>query len=184
MSEIKEPFSKKRRPLQELLPLEQPLRIEIDPSSICNFKCDFCFQSIASDFKGQIMSKELFEKILIQLKEFKDPISKIYLYALGEPLLNKNLPYFVKRLKEEGVASNVAITTNGSLLSRNLARQLVMAGLDQISISLNGLCDNDFKRICKANVDFEEMYDAIKYFYENKGTCYVHIKIEGKLYPR
>ena len=144
MSEIKTPFSEKRKPLHEMLPLSQPLRIEIDPADICNFKCDFCFQKIDKDFNGRVMPVEIFEEILSQLKQFDEPIKKVYLYALGEPLLNKNVPYFIKRLKEENVAETVAITTNGTMLTHELSEQLINNGLDQLSISVNGLCDDDF----------------------------------------
>lgn len=42
---LTKPIRNDRKPLQELLPLEQPLRIFIDPCDICNFRCKFCFQS-------------------------------------------------------------------------------------------------------------------------------------------
>lgn len=180
MSEIKTPFSDKRKPLHELLPLDQPLRVEIDPADVCNFKCSFCFHSKKdSDFYGKMMDRETFELIVSQLKEFKKPITKVYLYALGEPLINKDTPYFVSKLKEEGVAETVAITSNGSLLTHNLSDSLIGAGLDQLSISINGLCDEDYQRICNASIDFLRILDEIEYFYKNKNGCYLHVKLEG-----
>lgn len=32
-----------RQPLQNLAPLATPFVIYFDPSSVCNFKCNFCF---------------------------------------------------------------------------------------------------------------------------------------------
>lgn len=43
MKELSVPIRSDRKPLQELLPMDKPLRINIDPSELCNFKCDFCF---------------------------------------------------------------------------------------------------------------------------------------------
>lgn len=185
MSEIKTPFSEKRKPLHELLPLSQPLRVEIDPADMCNFKCDFCFQKLDSRFVGRLMTEDIFETIVSQLKEFNEPIKKVYLYALGEPLLNKKVPHFIKRLREENVAEIIAITSNGTMLTHELSEQLIENGLNQLSISVNGLCDDDFKRICHADVNFEKYISEIKYFNEIKGDdCYLHCKLEGDYFTK
>ena len=69
MSEVKSPFSSDRKPLQTLIPLDNPIRLEIDPSSVCNFKCDFCFQSKAKNFRGKVLTNELFDMAVEQLQE-------------------------------------------------------------------------------------------------------------------
>lgn len=182
MSEIKTPFSKERKSLHDLLPLRAPLRVEIDPCDVCNLRCDFCFQDKVNnkDYCGHLMDVELFERIICQLKEFGGkPIKKVYLYALGEPLLHPNIADFVARLKQTHVAEIVAITTNGTKITRDLSDDLINAGLDQISISVNGICDEDFMRICHTSVNFENYISNIRYLYEHKKECYVHVKLEG-----
>lgn len=184
MKKLTPPIRKDRKPLQDLLPLKQPLRVNIDPCDICNFKCDFCFQCKDTGFKGSIMTTDMFERVVDQLKEFAEPINVVHLYALGEPFINKNMPLFIRRLKEEGVAKEVKTTTNGSLLSPEMIDGILEAGLDEISISLNGLKDEDFKRIAAANVKFDQMYDNLKYLYERRGSCHVHIKIIGDYFSK
>lgn len=179
MAELTPPIRKDRKPLQELLPLAQPLRVNIDPCDACNFKCDFCFQCKGTGFKGGVMTEETFERVLVQLKEFAEPINVVHLFALGEPLLNKNLSFFIRRIRQENVAKEVKITTNGSLLSHPLINEMMDAGLDEIVISLNGLCDDDFVRVANTKVDFAQMLDNIKYLYAHKKNCHVHIKIIG-----
>ena len=179
MGEVARPFSNDRKPLQELVPLRTPMRLEIDPSSICNFKCDFCFQHRVKNFHGTLLTRELFEKILSQVLEFEDPIKVLYLYTLGEPMVNQDLPYFIRRVHETGAANKIAITSNGSLLTHELTDAMLDSGLNSLSISLNGLSDEDFQRVCNAKVDCEKLYDEISYFYSKKGDCNLHIKIEG-----
>lgn len=179
MKELTTLIRKDRKPLQELLPLKQPLRVNIDPCDICNFKCDFCFQCKKPEFKGSVMTVELFEKTIAQLKEFDDPINVVQLFALGEPLLNKNISFFIRRIREENVAKEVKITTNGSLLTPSLIDRLMEAGLDELVISLNGLNDKDFERISNVRINFGNMFDNIKYLYANRRDCHVHIKIIG-----
>ena len=170
-----------RKPLWEMVPLKQPLRVNIDPCDLCNFKCDFCFQSKGTGFKGNVMTIEVFERIITQLKEFDDPINVIQLFCLGEPLINKDVPFYIKRIRDERVAKEVKITTNGSLLTHNLIDQLFEAGLDELVISLNGLNDDDFFRVTNTKVSFPELLDNIKYIHshKNKGLCHFHVKIIG-----
>lgn len=52
---LEAPIRSDRKPLHEMLPLSQPLRVLIDPSDVCNFRCDFCFQS-KMNFRGTTMS--------------------------------------------------------------------------------------------------------------------------------
>lgn len=184
MKELTTLVRKDRKPLWELLPLKQPLRVNIDPCDACNFKCDFCFQCKSAEFKGNIMSVELFEKTIAQLKEFDEPINVIQLFCLGEPLINKHVPLFIRRIREENVAKEVKITTNGSLLTHSLIDELMEAGLDEFVISLNGLKDEDFERISSAKVSFEDMFDNIKYLYAHKKNCHVHIKIIGDYFSK
>lgn len=179
MKELTPPIRGDRQPLWELLPLKQPLRVNIDPCDVCNFKCDFCFQSKSREFKGSIMTAEMFEKAVMQLKEFDEPINVVHLFALGEPLINQNIPRFIRRLKEEAVAKEVKITTNGSLLTRSLIDEIVEAGLDELTISLNGLNDRDFERIVNVRIRFDELFENLKYLYAHKGNCHIHIKMIG-----
>lgn len=179
MKELTPPIRTDRKPLWKLLPLKQPLRVNIDPCDVCNFKCDFCFQSKSKEFKGNIMTVEMFERVIKQLKEFDNPINVIHLYGLGEPLINKNIARFIQRIREENVANEVKTTTNGSLLTHSLIDQLMEAGLDELTISLNGLKDEDFERIARTKISFEDMFERIKYLFAHKGNCHVHIKIVG-----
>lgn len=179
---LTKPIRKDRKPLHELLPLAKPLRVMIDPCDICNFRCNFCFQSQYDFGKGSQMSIETFDRVMDQLGEFDGPINIIHLYGLGEPMINKNLPYFIRTIKNRKIAKEVAITSNGSLLSHDYSDELIEAGLDRLSISLNGLSDDDFKRIVGVTVSFQKIYDEIKYFYNHRKQCHLHVKINGECF--
>lgn len=175
---LQKPIRSDRVELYSILPISQPLKILLDPSDICNFRCKFCFQS-RTDFKGQLMTEEIFERVISQLKEFDEPINIIHLYNLGEPLLNKNISKWVKRILEEKVAKEVSVTTNGSMLSYEMSDALVEAGLTKITVSLNGLSDEDYERIVGRKQEFEQIYNQIKYFYKKRKQCHLHVKING-----
>ncbi|RDU70622.1 radical SAM protein [Helicobacter aurati] len=187
-AEFRQPYSKDRKPLIELLPLHQPLTMYIDPSNICNFKCSFCFQSNTNAKKEMYltqMSLETFTTILKQLAEFDNPIKMIHLHGFGEPLLNPHFPLFVKLAKESKVSERIATTSNASLLTRDLSRAIIESGLDQIHFSIYGLNDESYKIFSKKSLRFSQIVENIKYFYEHKTlyakeyghNCHVHIKM-------
>ena len=182
LDKLTAPIRKDRVPLQDLLPLSAPLRIFIDPCDICNFRCNFCFQSKQDNFNGQMMNEKLFTVALDRISEFKQAINVIHLYGFGEPLLNPNVARFVRMIKASGLSKEVAITSNGSMLTHEISRTLVDAGLDRLSISLNGVCDDDFLNTVGVKVKFDDLYNEIKYFYSIRGKCHLHVKINGECF--
>ncbi len=56
----------------------------------------------------------------------------------GEPLLAPGLAPLIQAVKALNLVEDVALTSNGVLLDRPLARRLKQAGLDRITISLDG----------------------------------------------
>ena len=76
-----------------------------------------------------MMTWELFEKILEELKAFQGQVKVINLYGYGEPLLHPRIADMVRLLKENHCCREVRITTNASLLSEEKSHALVEAGV-------------------------------------------------------
>ena len=97
---------KERPNLGERLPLKTPLVMVVDPSSICNLRCRFCptgyddLIKSCTNRKQQIMSFDLFKKIIDDVLEFKNSINVLRLYKEGEPLVNPNFEDMVKYAKK------------------------------------------------------------------------------------
>lgn len=100
----------KRRNLAGIIPLDTPFTVNIDPCGACNFKCGFCPCNMA-DFRNkdrhEMMSMDLFQKIVDDLAAFPKKIRVVNLYCFGEPLLNKNLPEMVRMLNRGGYATRL-----------------------------------------------------------------------------
>ena len=173
----------KRERLAGILPLATPFTIYIDPSSACNFKCNFCCHSIGpnhikrSEFKPQIMDFELFSSAIEQMKDFPGKIKMLSLFLVGEPLLNKRLPDMIAYARESMIADRIFLTTNGSLLTKQLNRALIDAGLDEILISVEALDTEGYREIASVNIDYELFVDNIRNLFENRKNCKVFIKI-------
>ena len=79
----------------------------------------------------------------------------------GEPLLRVDLPNLVKQLAEISGADDITLTTNGYLLAQQ-AQQLSDAGLNRITVSLDSLDDDVFKRMNGRGFGTRRVLDGIK----------------------
>ncbi len=176
---IKSHRSENRTLLHEVIPLKTPYRMHIEVTNICNFKCIFCapYNSTGLAPKKQNMPFPLFRKIIDDLGRFPQKLKKMYFHNFGEPLVNKNLPAMIQYAKDHDVTERTELITNGSLLSPEVNRALVRSGLDHMTISIEGITEQDYLRIAKYKMNYTRFVDAIRDFYHNRGRCTVHIKI-------
>lgn len=163
-----------RTALSEVVPLKAPYVVFIDPCGACNLSCAFCPCNTA-DFmnveRHKMMDMNLFYKIVDDLTQFEESVKVINLYGFGEPLLNRNIVEMVRVLKEKKVCREIRITTNGLLLTEKLSDELVEAGVDMMRFSIEALNKEDYREICKVNMDYEKMVRQIAYLYQiSRGT--------------
>lgn len=157
-----------RQNLGEVLPLNAPFTIYLDPCGVCNFQCAFCPCNNSDEHKSErhtIMEWSLFEKIVRDLKRFNGAIKVINLYCFGEPLLNPRIADMAAVIKENHLCREVRITTNGSLLTSELSQRLIEAGVDLVRVSVEALNDEDYRSICKSPVSFQIIRQNIADFY-------------------
>lgn len=173
-----------RTKLETVIPLSTPFVLFVDPSSVCNFQCIFCPTGDRRLIKDtgrsqELMKISLYQKIINDLQEFDKPLKVLRLYKDGEPLLNPHFVEMIRFAKEKKIADCIDTTTNGSLLTPELSHQIIDAGLDRINISVDGLSDEQFFTFTKTKINFQSYIENIRYFFENKKTCEVCIKIPG-----
>ena len=139
--------------------LNRPLRdLRISVTDRCNFRCSYCMPKEVFDSNYTYLPQTAllsFEEITRLARLFvAQGVRKIRLTG-GEPLLRKNIEVLIEQLAQlrtpEGVPLDLTLTTNGSLLKRK-AQVLKDAGLQRITVSLDGLDDGVFKRM--NDVDF------------------------------
>src|SRR6185503_2590764 len=145
--------------------LSRPLHdLRVSVTDRCNFRCVYCMprEVFGRDFvfaeRDQLLT---FEEIARLASSFaKLGVQKIRLTG-GEPLIRRNIERLIEMLsKIEGI-HDLTLTTNGSLLTREKARALKNAGLNRISVSLDSLDDEEFRRINDVDVPVSKVLDAI-----------------------
>ena len=166
-----EAYQKNRLTLREVVPLDVPLCICIEPTNVCNFKCLMCWQSTKEYMKhgGPFgnMTEEIFDKLLEDMKNFCRHHSKkikiIKLYSTGEPLLHKDICRMVRKIKEADICNEMEITTNASLLTREMAKEFVDLGLDYLRASIYSVRTDGQSRITQSRVTPQEIRENIAY---------------------
>jgi radical SAM protein with 4Fe4S-binding SPASM domain len=121
-----------------------PLHLDIEITNRCNLRCTFCdkLPMLSKDQMGD-MEMKLFKKILDEGAERN--LWGVKLSYRGEPLLHPQVADMVAYAKSKGIL-DVYMNTNGVLLSEEMSRRLIDAGLDRISISVDGTDPEAFER--------------------------------------
>lgn len=134
--------------------LSFPRYIEVETVNNCNARCPMC---TIDDWqrKSKPMTDEMFEKIAKEVIEHKDEVKRISLYRDGEPLLDRKLANRVTILKKGGV-KGVTISTNVSMLTEEKARDLLVAGIDVVILSIDSLNKEVYESI-RLGLKFENV---------------------------
>lgn len=110
-------------------------KVYIEITNVCNLSCNFCPKTKR---KYKFMEKEEFNHIIKEVKPFTD---HIYFHLMGEPLLNENIEYFLMESERNDLKVN--LTTNGTLLNKNVDKLVNAKALRQINISLHSFEANE-----------------------------------------
>ena len=129
--------------------------LRVSLSQACTLRCRYCMpeQGLPLMPREELLSVAEVSR-LVDVAVSQLGIEEVRLTG-GEPLLRKNLEELVAQLAQlrtvDGTPPDLTLTTNGSLLARK-ARALKDAGLNRVTVSLDGLDDAVFRRM--NDVDF------------------------------
>jgi hypothetical protein len=105
-----------------------------------------------------VMAMDLFTKVVDECAELG--ITHVRMHNYGEPFLDKQLVEKVRYAKSRGIAE-VGMISNGSLITEELARGMIDAGLDAINISVDAAGKDVFERT-RVHLDFEDVVTNIR----------------------
>ncbi len=133
------------------------LRIAV--TDLCNLSCVYCMPKggIPRLPHGEILR---YEEILrtVQVAS-KKGISKVRITG-GEPLVRKDIIYFIQKLADIPGIRDIGLTTNGVLLY-SMAQELYDAGIHRINISMDTLNRKKYMRITGVDC-FREVWKGIE----------------------
>jgi cyclic pyranopterin phosphate synthase len=122
------------------------LRISI--TDRCNYRCVYCMPEDGVDWlpRYEILTYEEIARVVRAAIEVHN--IRRFKITGGEPTVRKDLVSLVAMLKAIDGIADLSLTTNGQLLEK-LAEPLHDAGLDRVTVSLDSLNPEKFRRITR-----------------------------------
>ncbi|MBP3400710.1 MAG: putative heme d1 biosynthesis radical SAM protein NirJ1 [Selenomonadales bacterium] len=100
----------------------------------CNLKCRHCYMnSDAQKYEGELTTEEA-KRFIDDLAEFNVPV---LLFSGGEPLMRKDFFELAEYAAAKGIRPT--LSTNGTLITREVAERIKKIGVGYVGISLDGL---------------------------------------------
>ena len=122
----------------------------------CNLKCVHCYSASADiDYPDELTTDEG-KKLIDDLAAFGAPV---ILFSGGEPLLRPDLLKLAQYATDKGMRA--VISTNGTLITREIAAKLKTIGLSYMGVSLDGL-EKTHDRFRGTKGAFEKAMEGIR----------------------
>lgn len=147
-----------------------PIYMTLGITSGCNYRCKHCGNNSVIPKETDLTPGEIY-KLIDEMVDLN--LLKIN-FTGGEPTTNPKLLDYIRYVK--GKIPRITITTNGSLITDEMAKKLKEAGLNMAKISIDGLSEfhNQFRNFENA---YEKAIDAIKNFQKHG----VEVRVQSTL---
>lgn len=158
LAEIKGPaFAEYRRTFEEArtekIRTELPIEVSLGLTSYCNLLCKMCYRNYLADVGRYYMPLEMVDEIVEQCKELK--ISSLWLGSFTEGLLHPDIIYIIRKCGEVK-ALDYWFTTNGTLLTKEIAKTMIESGLTKLHVSLDAATPETYRKIRGGNLGLVE----------------------------
>ena len=148
-----------------------PPCVQIEPTSICNYRCIMCYQADKSfsnksnGFMGH-MSFETFQKCI---DELEGNVEAITFASRGEPTLNKD---FYKMLSySENKFLALKLNTNASMLNEDSIHKILSSDLQTIVFSIDAKDKTSYEKI-RVNGKFDKVLKNLELFNKIRNKHY------------
>ena len=123
---------------------ERPLRINVEPTNICNANCSFCAKKYMKRKLG-VMDFDTYKDILRQAKDMRIPQLKLT-PLIGDPLMDPMIIDKIMYAKSLKCFEKIYFVTNLINL-QDSAEALIKSGIDDITVSTCLQGREDYRRI-------------------------------------
>lgn len=154
-----------------------PSALMIETTVRCNLLCPMCPRTGAG-YPNADMPDEMLWKLVADHARLGG--DHIYLYGLGEPLMDPRLFSLLQKCHDLGLGT--VVSTNGTLMTEKRARQLLEVGCDHLLIGIDGVSDETYgyyreggnldkvrrnlRRLCELKVEQKSRMTVVVQFIE------------------
>jgi putative metalloenzyme radical SAM/SPASM domain maturase len=111
-----------------------PSKLYVETTTRCNLRCAMCVkQADGACIHDADMSMDVFQALAPAFSH----LDSLILNGIGEPLLTPHLADMIAMARAAMTGGSIGFQTNGMLLTPELAKRLVEAGLDTVCLSVD-----------------------------------------------
>ena len=142
---------------------DYPPCLQIEPTSICNYRCIMCYQS-DSNFVGKSkgymghMDIDMFKRIV---DEIAGKVEAVTLASRGEPLLHKDIVGMLEYCRNKFLA--LKLNTNASILDERMIHALLSSDLQILVFSIDAADKEMYEKI-RVRGNFEKVVKNLENF--------------------
>ncbi|MFO7654447.1 MAG: radical SAM/SPASM domain-containing protein [Candidatus Krumholzibacteriia bacterium] len=140
---------------------ERPLYIQLETVTKCNARCPFCPQHEIERIPHR-MTEETWRRIVDQTRGWGVTYRP---FLTNEPFVDRRQPEIVRYIKDNDPTARVEFNTNGELLTEDLGRALLEAGVDIMRFSIDGLSREAYEP-SRVGVSYDRVYERVPRFLE------------------
>ncbi|MDD5449020.1 MAG: radical SAM protein [Candidatus Omnitrophica bacterium] len=142
--------------------------VNCEVTTRCNLLCEMCSRTTwvkDGNFKSEDIMPEVLDKVLKEIRDLFKSGKKIVFMTngLGDPLLYHGLIDLVARVKEISDEIKFSFTTNAVALSEKRAYDLIQAGVDEITVSINAADRESYRELMGADL-YEKVTENMQNF--------------------
>ncbi len=149
--------------------------LRISVTDKCNLRCAYCMpvEGLPWIPKADLLTYEEIAEIVRQMADLG--LRRVRITG-GEPLVRRDLPVLVRRLREVDGIQDLSLSTNAILLD-GMAGELKAAGIDRLNISLDTLRRERFAELARRPERFYDDTMAGIAAAERAGFCPLKINV-------
>ena len=151
-----------------------PTQLDFELNYSCNFTCPMCtWNAESTENKGKAtwFDFEVYREVI------DDAVSKglksVRLNYINEPLIRKDITKFISYARKAGIL-DIYFSTNGSLLSDEMSRELINSGLLRLQISLDAHTKETYEKI-RTGGNFNDVIKKVLRFLEIRNEMNVKL---------
>jgi len=153
-----------------------PPCLQIEPASICNYRCLFCYQ-VDEEFTKKsnnmmgVMTLDVFKQIIDQAEGKCEAIT---LASRGEPLLCPDIESMLRYAGRKFIAFK--LNTNAWFLDEKLSHSILESGVNTVVFSADAASEPNYSKL-RVNGRLERVYKNIKSFKNIRERYYPNSKV-------
>jgi putative heme d1 biosynthesis radical SAM protein NirJ2 len=150
--------------------------ISWNTTKACNLKCEHCYRDAGEKDPNELTTQEG-KDLLVEIAKAG---FKIVILSGGEPLLRKDIFQLIAHAKSLGLRP--VLGSNGTLITREVARNLKQAGLSRAGISLDSVHPAIHDAFRRHKGAWQETIEAMRICKEEGLDFQVHTTVTRKNY--